>query len=102
MACALFYSPLPPFRSVRFPPGLFCQGCARSVPQPDPPPPIGTFVANKGQTQIRPSGHRAVGPSFLPLFGAESRCFFTALRRPLLLACCQRSVTAHTLGRSQA
>ena len=32
MACALFYSRLPSLRSVRYPPGLFCQRSARSVP----------------------------------------------------------------------
>src|SRR5208282_6281765 len=38
MACARLYQRLPLLCSVRNPPGLFCQGCPRSVPPPPPPP----------------------------------------------------------------
>src|SRR5712692_3412659 len=37
----LFYTQLPKFCSVRDAPGPFCQGCARSVPEPIPSPPPG-------------------------------------------------------------
>jgi hypothetical protein len=38
-------------------------------------------------TSIRPSGHRAVDPSFLLLFGPESRCFFLALQFYVFASC---------------
>jgi hypothetical protein len=35
-------------------------------------PGVGTFVANKASTAIRPDGHRTVEALFHPVFGAES------------------------------
>ena len=55
MACALFYSRLPSLCSVRYPPGLFCQPCARSVPIP-PPGHFSSFIANKDTYLNRPLG----------------------------------------------
>ncbi len=54
MSCALFYKHLPFVVSVRNAPGLFCQGCARSVPiTPAPPYPPWYFpqgVRNRVKT----------------------------------------------------
>src|SRR5229473_962891 len=50
MACACFTRNCQSSRSVRDAPGLFCQGCARSVPANHNTPPPGFFVsvASKG------------------------------------------------------
>ena len=41
---------------------------------PDPPGHM-AFIENKGQTSIRPRGHRAVEPPPCPCFDPQSRCF---------------------------
>src|ERR1700756_1809142 len=57
-------------RSVRYPPGLFCQGSARSVPSARHPPPIDVSL----KTKAKPQFERPVESLSPPLF----RVFVTA------------------------
>src|SRR5712671_4281985 len=64
---ALFFnSRLAILRSVRYPPGLFCQGCARSVPSYPPPPPPYVHPFTPKVTQSTQESAEGRGP-FLPL-----------------------------------
>src|SRR5712671_5730494 len=57
MACVPLYSRLPVACSVRYPPGLFCQGCARSVPSGVPLPLLSANYESKEVNNEHPMGY---------------------------------------------